>query len=75
MSFENICVETQGAVGIITFSRPKALNALNDALIAEMNTALRAFDADPAIQLYIACLYRRFGNTGTVGGCHCFFRQ
>jgi enoyl-CoA hydratase len=49
MSFENISIETRGAVGIITFNRPKALNALNDALIAEMNTALRAFDADPAI--------------------------
>jgi len=49
MSFENIVVETKGRVGLITLNRPKALNALNSALVAELNTALDTFEADADI--------------------------
>jgi enoyl-CoA hydratase len=49
MSYENILVETRGAVGLITLNRPKALNALCDALVREMGTALDNFEADDAI--------------------------
>ena len=49
MDYENIIVETKDRVGLITLNRPKALNALNSALIAELNQALDAFDADVAI--------------------------
>lgn len=49
MAYENILVETDSGVGIIRLNRPKALNALNDALIAEVNAALDAFEADDAI--------------------------
>jgi enoyl-CoA hydratase len=49
MSYENILVETKGAVGIVTLNRPKALNALCAALIAELGEALDAFEADDAI--------------------------
>ena len=49
MAYENILVETDAGVGVIRLNRPKALNALNDALIAELNTALDAFEADDAI--------------------------
>ncbi|OUL99704.1 enoyl-CoA hydratase [Variovorax sp. JS1663] len=50
MSYETIEVRTEaGKVGIVTLNRPKALNALNDALMTELGTALKAFDADPAI--------------------------
>ena len=50
MTYENIEVRTEaGKVGIVTLNRPKALNALNDALMTELGTALKAFDADPAI--------------------------
>ena len=49
MDFENIVVETKDRVGIITLNRPKALNALNSALVAEVNTALDAFEADAGI--------------------------
>jgi enoyl-CoA hydratase len=48
-SFENIIVERKGRVGIITLNRPKALNALCDALVAELGTALTRFEADPEI--------------------------
>jgi enoyl-CoA hydratase len=46
---EHILVETRGAVGLITLNRPQALNALCDALMIELGTALRAFDADDAV--------------------------
>jgi enoyl-CoA hydratase len=49
MAYENIIVETRGRVGLITLNRPKALNALNDALMNELGEALAAFDADEAI--------------------------
>ncbi len=49
MAYENIIVETRGHVGLVTLNRPKALNALNQALIEELNAALTVFDADPEI--------------------------
>ncbi len=49
MAYENILVETQGRVGLIRLNRPKALNALNSELIAELNGALDAFEQDANI--------------------------
>lgn len=49
MAFQNIIVETTGKVGRVTLNRPQALNALNEALIGELNEALSAFETDPAI--------------------------
>jgi enoyl-CoA hydratase len=49
MTYENILVETDGGVGIIRLNRPKALNALNRQLIAELSAQLDAFEADDAI--------------------------
>jgi len=49
MAYDNIMVETQGAVGLIRLNRPKALNALCDALVREMGEALDAFEKDEAI--------------------------
>ena len=49
MPYENILVETRGRVGLVTLNRPKALNALNDALMNELGEALEKFDADEAI--------------------------
>lgn len=50
MTYEHLEVRTEaGKVGIVTLARPKALNALNDALMTELGTALKAFDADDAI--------------------------
>ncbi|MDD9993590.1 MAG: enoyl-CoA hydratase, partial [Rhodospirillales bacterium] len=35
MAYEHITVDRRGRVGLITLNRPKALNALNGALIGE----------------------------------------
>ena len=47
--YETILTERDGAVGIVTLNRPKALNALNSAVAAEVVEALTAFDADDAV--------------------------
>ncbi|MGO9756942.1 MAG: enoyl-CoA hydratase-related protein, partial [Roseiarcus sp.] len=49
MIYETIIVETHGRVGLIRLNRPKALNALNSALIDELDAALARFEADPGI--------------------------
>lgn len=49
MTYENILTEIKGSVGLITLHRPKALNALNDALMQELGSALLAFDSDEKI--------------------------
>jgi enoyl-CoA hydratase len=49
MEFETLLVETKGRVGLITLNRPKALNALNGTLIAELNVAPEQFDKNPGI--------------------------
>ncbi len=49
MAYENILVETRGAVGLITLNRPQALNALNAGLIRELGSALDKFEDDGAI--------------------------
>jgi enoyl-CoA hydratase len=48
-AFENILTERKGRVGVITLNRPKALNALCDALVHELGIALTDFEADPGI--------------------------
>ncbi|MBO6782354.1 MAG: enoyl-CoA hydratase [Alphaproteobacteria bacterium] len=49
MAYENIEVESRGHVGIVRLNRPKALNALCDALIEELGRALDDFEADDNI--------------------------
>lgn len=49
MAYQNILVETRGNLGLITLNRQQALNALNEALIAELNDALAGFESNPEI--------------------------
>ena len=49
MAYQNIVVEARGPVGLITLNRPKALNALNAALIVELGKALDDFEASAEI--------------------------
>ena len=42
-------VEVRGRVGLLTLNRPKALNALSNAVIDELAEAVRKFDADDNI--------------------------
>ncbi len=49
MAYETIEVETKGRVGVITLNRPKALNALNSQIIAEMTAVLDGWETDANI--------------------------
>lgn len=48
-SYENIQVERHDEVGLIRLHRPKAFNALSDALFADLMHAASAFDQDDGI--------------------------
>jgi len=48
-ALQYILAEKRGKVALITLNRPKALNALCDGLIKELNAQLRAFDDDESV--------------------------
>jgi enoyl-CoA hydratase len=48
-AYENILVETRDKAGLIRLNRLSRMNALNDALMAEVTAALSVFEDDPAI--------------------------
>src|SRR5579864_9401445 len=52
-TYENILVETRGAVGLIRLNRPKALNALSTPLINDLGAALDVFEADSNIRAIV----------------------
>jgi len=49
MTYENILVEREDSVGIVTLNRPEALNAMNRKLGAELLDAVKGLEADDAI--------------------------
>ncbi len=53
MVYENIQVERQEGIGIITLNRPQALNALCTALVDELGQALGEFDGDETIRCIV----------------------
>ena len=53
MSYDTLIVETADAVCLIRLNRPKALNALNDALMTELTTALKAAEADADVRCIV----------------------
>src|SRR5215471_11687630 len=50
VQYEHVLVDRHGAVGVVTLDRPRVLNALSPALIAEVTDALDGFDADPDVR-------------------------
>ena len=53
MSFENLLIERDGAVTVITLNRPKVLNALNAQTMDELTAALDAVAADREVRAVI----------------------
>lgn len=49
MAYETIIAEPRGKVGLITLNRPKALNALNSQVLADILDAVKTFDTDTSI--------------------------
>jgi enoyl-CoA hydratase len=53
MSYASILVERDRAHAVITLNRPKVLNALNVALLAELSDAFTKLDADDAVRAIV----------------------
>jgi enoyl-CoA hydratase len=53
MAYENILFQVDQGIATITFNRPKALNALNQALLAELSKALDDIAADEGVRVLI----------------------
>lgn len=53
MQYEQILFERDGAVAIVTLNRPRQLNALNQAVIGELLTAIDMIAADDALRVVI----------------------
>jgi enoyl-CoA hydratase len=53
MDYQNILVKQEGKVALVTLNRPKALNALNSELLAELVAALQGFDADDSVRAIV----------------------
>ncbi|WP_200778603.1 enoyl-CoA hydratase/isomerase family protein [Flavobacterium cucumis] len=53
MKMENILIEKQDAIAIVTINRPTKLNALNKATIQELNDAFKSLNEDKSVKAII----------------------
>ena len=53
MQFENVIVEKDGAVGVVTLNRPQVLNALSYGLVKDLSLAMQALDQDAEVRVII----------------------
>ena len=53
MEYENIYIEEENEMAILTINRPKKLNALNRRTIEELHVAFKELDEDPGIRAII----------------------
>ncbi len=65
MEYNNIIVETEENIAVLTINRPDQLNALNSETIAELGSAFKALEADHHIK---AIIITGSGNKAFVAG-------
>ncbi|MDI6813976.1 MAG: enoyl-CoA hydratase-related protein [Desulfitobacteriaceae bacterium] len=53
MGYDNVLLERQGSIAILTLNRPKALNALNSSTLEDLSQALDDIVHDPALRVVI----------------------
>jgi enoyl-CoA hydratase len=53
MQFEDILVEIDEPIGVITLNRPAVLNALRSGLLDELGAALAAMERDPRVRAVV----------------------
>ena len=53
MAYENILFEIQDGVGVLTFNRPKALNALNPKTLEEVNDVIDRVQQDESVHVLV----------------------
>jgi enoyl-CoA hydratase len=50
---DDVVIRTEGACGVLSLNRPKAINALNHAMVVAMTEALLAWRDDPVVEAVI----------------------
>jgi len=53
MAYENLLFQVEDGIAVLTFNRPKALNALNSRTLAELDAVLQAEARDPAVRALV----------------------
>ena len=53
MNFDNVLVEKDGAIAVVTMNRPQALNALSYALVKDLSLALQELDQDHGVRVIV----------------------
>ena len=53
MDFDNVIVEKDGAVAVVTLNRPQALNALSYGLVKDLSMAMQELDRDVEVRVII----------------------
>jgi enoyl-CoA hydratase len=53
MAYETIIFQKHGKVAVIKFNRPKALNAINPQVLADVQKALDEIEKDPSIKVLV----------------------
>lgn len=53
MSYENVIVEKDGAIGVVTLNRPQALNALSYGLVKDLSLAMQELDQDAGVRVIV----------------------
>jgi enoyl-CoA hydratase len=72
MGYENVILEKEDRIAILTVNRPKALNALNAATLMDISSAVLDIAADPAIDVLIIT---GAGDKAFVAGADIAFMQ
>lgn len=68
MSEPHVLTRTEGAVGVMTFNRPKTMNTLDIPMVLAMEEALNQLEADPAVRVLVitGCDERTFVAGGNI---------
>jgi enoyl-CoA hydratase len=53
MTYENVTVERDGPIAVVTLNRPQALNALSYALVKDLSLAMQELDREEEIRVMI----------------------
>src|SRR5574341_2386126 len=53
MNFENVIVDKDGAIAVVTLNRPQALNALSYGLVKDLSMAMQELDQDDDVRVII----------------------
>jgi enoyl-CoA hydratase len=53
MNYENVIVEKDGAIAVVTLNRPQALNALSYALVKDLSLAMQELDQESDVRVII----------------------